>query len=81
MRAGELARPHHLQAGVEPADAGRETLAARILQRDDAPPGLLGADQIERLQHQRAHLPDSFGSHGSIELATVRAELSSWSRS
>ena len=55
VRAGELARPHHLQAGVEPADAGRETLAARILQRDDAPPGLLGTDQIERLQHQRAH--------------------------
>ncbi len=51
---GELARPHHLQAGVEPADAGREPLAAGILERDHAPAGLLGADQVERLQHQRA---------------------------
>ncbi len=53
VRGGELARPHHLQPGIEPADAGRETLAAGILQRDHAPSGLLGADHVERLQHQR----------------------------
>ena len=55
VRGGELAGLHHLQAGVEPADAGRGALAAGILQRDDAAAGLLGADQIERLQHQRPH--------------------------
>src|SRR5262245_59191574 len=55
VRGGGLAGLHHLQARIEPADAGRGSLAAGVLQRDDAAAGLLGADEIERLQHQRAH--------------------------
>ena len=51
---GELARPHHLEAAVEPADAGGKSLAAGILERDHPAAGLLRADQIERLENQRA---------------------------
>ena len=54
MRRRALARMHHLQPRIQPANRRRNIAAARIVEVDHAAPGLLGSNQFDRTQHMVA---------------------------
>ena len=51
-----LALLHHLDAGIEPAAGRAHVLALGVAQVDHPPPGVLGADEVDRADHLLAQV-------------------------